>query len=889
VSPAPPLPTLSAAPVTIRHITRATTGTTVVGATLAAQPSAGVNGRRGYQTGVYEPALSEDGTAKITLPNGSGSDGVLHRERFAVYTDPGYLPGDEWVEVWQDNRVLFVGTPIGGTKGRPTLTLDLADGAGGLLPVQREFAAGFWTHAPRDAFEHYTKAWQPIVADDFDAGADATAWNSSGANNPGFVRLAPVGAGAVKSLLAVSGQWPALVAATTRAWRLETTFRAFALAHPMSSFYLFLGGTDGGFAQIRLYPGYAEATALSLSAGTPVVVTVPVPPATIVTGAAIESRDRWILFYINGALLTTIESPFSSPGVEFLPGINVTNSSTGSSVADIDAVLLRAAVPYLMRGADKGDYRLPGSPTPGGLKGSYYDEADLRSLGDTTVAFYGRVQSPTRTPYARRQDPTINFATGTPPTWQPAGPPGGLYFSARWTGSIYLDLEAADVTLRLASVDNGARLYVGKTMFGQELLAQWANPTGAPYTLTSGSLRTHLETGRTGWYPIRLEYIQGIGSGGIILQQSIAGAAYAVVPSTSLSPYGIYEAEVRYDSHAEQIRTLVETFGLQYRVEPRSLESGLFPGEMVPRVRVGRDTDKVLEPPESTDATVQISARDSVTALLADAAGLADQANAAQLTTEVVNFAALWPSTTAARHIAVASGYESLAEITDPNLLRTRLASLLTLRSSPWEEVGARPRGHREMRDTFPPMFPMPGALAMFDWEPGDGIQLRDDELGLRDDSPRQIIAPQWPFGPDGRGSPNVRFRQRPRSQQDALRQLIRAVLLPQRNYQGQLVVVNGSLGASPATAYADIYSRVSLPTDLATIVGATLVLQAKGDTSAGTITVNGTATPLTAQVADRYDITPYVARITGEQRMYINLSGHTSIAEYMVELLIRT
>jgi hypothetical protein len=889
-------PVIVAAPVTLRHVKRAAAGTVVVGATFAAQAPVGVNGERGYQSGTYEPALSEDGTATVSLPNAVGEDGVLHRRRFACLTDSGYEVGDEWVEVWEGvpgrGRVLFVGTPVDWKKGRAEVSLSLADGAG-LLPAQRTFAAGFWNHAPRDAFEHYTKAWRTVVAEDFVGGYDPARWLATPGtygtitNQPSAVRLSIAGAPTESDaqITTYGSYWPTVNLATSRAWRAECRFSQALTGSAGVGFQLY-GGTN--FATIQTdSSGRVEAILSNVATG--VFVNNAIPLTAIDVTLAMERHDRWVLFYAQGALVWAGEANWST-SITGDPYFSLLDYAGGASgYVDLDYIIVRDLQPYLMRGPDKGDYRLPGSPTPGGLRGTYFDDADLRTVGYTTADYYYRILAPTRQPYARRQDPTINFPTATPPTWQPAGPASGEYFSVRWTGAIYLDLANVDVTLRLDQLDDAARLWVGKTMVGQHLLARWQPPAGgAPFTLTSGSLRTHLGAGLSGWYPLRLEYASGLGAVGIVLQQSVDGGAYAAVPSTSLSPFGVYEAEVRYDSHVEQVRSLVETFGLQYRVEPRSLESGLFPGEMVPRIRVGRDTDKVLEPPESTDVAVSGSARDTVAALLADAAGLADQANAAQLTSEAVDFDALWAAAVEARHLAVMSGYESLSDVTDPNLLRTRLAAMLTLRSAPWEEVGARPRGAREIRDTFPPSFPVAGALAAFDWEPGDGVRLRDDAVDLDDDSPRQIIAPAWPFGPDGRGAPTVRFRQRPRSQQNALRELVRAVLLPQRNYQGQLVVVNGSFAANPPTAtILDAFTRVSLPEDLSAIVRATLVVQSKGDTSTGTIAVNGVGVAVTLQTAGRYDVTQYVARDGSSQRMYCHVGGHTSSCEYMLEMLV--
>jgi hypothetical protein len=898
-------PVLIAAPVTLRHVKRAAAGTAVVGATYAAQGPVGVNGDRGYQSGTYEPSLNDEGTATVRLPNAVGEDGVLHRRRFACLIDSSYEIGDEWIEVWEGvpgrGRALFVGTPVDWRKTRAEVTLTLADGSA-LLAAQRTFAAGFWYHAPRDAFEHHTKTWRTLLADDFIGGYDAARWVAGGLT-PGTVTAQPSAArltpsttdGGTTTLSTFGSYWPSVSLRDSLAWRMECRYSQ-ALVGSVGVALLLAGG-GGESATLQTDAAGSVLGNVAFNGGVSAAQRVERAIAKTATDVtlAIERHDRWALFYVQGALVWAVEVNWTLATTSSPQFATVSSIGAGAGgYVDLDYMIVRDLQPYLMRGTDKGDYRLPGSPTPGGLKGAYFDDAALRPVGYLNADYYLRLLAPTRRPYARRQDATINFPTATPPTWQPTGPPSGEYFSVRWTGAIYLDLATADVTLRLDQLDDAARLWVGKTMAGQHLLTHWQSPAGlAPFTVTSGSLRTHLGASLTGWYPIRLEYSSGAGTVGLVFQQSIGGGAYAVVPATSLSPFGIYEAEVRYDSHAEQIRGLVESFGYQYRVEPRSLETGLFPGEMVPRIRVGRDTDKVLEPPESTDVTVSGSARETVAALLADAAGLADQANAAQLTAEAVNFSALWATPVASRHLAVTSGYESLSDITDPALLRTRLASMLTLRSAPWEEIGARPRGAREIRDTFPPSFPVAGALAAFDWEPGDGVRLRDDTLDLDDDAPRQIIAPSWPFGPDGRGAPTVRFRQRPRSQQDALRELIRTVLLPQRNYQGQVVAIDGTWSHLDG---AGAYSRIALPADAATsVIDAELVVTYKSDTSSWTIRDGVTlSTILTFNSPGHFPILPWVQRRTdavggsGQEFIVERVAG-TGSAIFTLRLYVRT
>lgn len=875
------LPVLSAGQVTIRHISQGTgTGAvTVLGASFVAQPRAGLKGRRGYGMGRCERVVNDEGTATLTLPNTAGDDGVLHRRRFAIFTAADYHTGDEWLEIEYDNGLLFVGTPADCDRSHSTLTLSLVDGLW-MQNTQRETAAGFWNHAPRDVFEHYTKAWVPVIADDFDSGADPAKWEPSDyIDQVGSVRLAPSTAPGSVGLSPDATYWPGVIVESERRWRLEMTYDRSLTGLGTVSLEMQKPGITQEYISLRVGTTSVVAN-MQDAAGSLDSSSVSRPIDAVKAGAslAIECHDRWVFFYVDGALVFSIEHDMATPGAVYRPLVTVTNGATPGSYADVLSLLLRRADPYLMRGADKGDYRLPGLLPAGGLIGTYYDEADLRSVA-TNAEISRRSLAPTRAPYARRQDAQVNFPTVAVPTWQPAGPPNGEYFGVRWTGAIYLDLAAADVTLRLKDVDGRGRLWVAKTMYGEQVANHWGAGSGVLATVTSGSMRTHLGGSVAGWYPIRVDYANGSGQGGITLEQSIGGGAYAPVPSSALSPLGIYEAQVRYDSHAEQLKAVATAYGLQYVCEARSLESGEFPGSVVPRLRVGRDTDKILTPAESTEASVKGDASEVIDTLYADAAGLGDQENAAQLTAESINFAAL----TSGSHMMIQSAYESLADITDPILLQTRLASMLGLRITTWQEVAARPRGHRELRGSFP--IPLTPDLAMFRWEPGDGIRVQDDALDIMDLTPRQMMAVGWPFVPDGLGAPSVRFRQRPRAQQDALRTLVRSALLPQRNYQGQLAVVNGTVSLTDSG-----YSRVVLPRDLEAVTRCELVVIAKGDASTWTIQDYPAVAAIgTFNTTGRYDLLPYLRSYDGTSpQMIVNAVGGTSNAAFQLEIVVR-
>lgn len=878
--PLPSPPVLDALPVTLRLIQRAATGTTVLGATMATQAPLGINGVRGYQSGNFEPALSEQGSMTVTLPNAAGADGKLHRNRFDCLTDATYNQGDEWIEVWHGTagrgRLLFVGTPTDWRVSRTTIALTLADGTGP-LELQRETAAGFWHHAPRDVFEHYSKAWRVILADDFDAGADAAKWSSSGTNQTGSVRLSTAGQG-----IAVLGTTQAGVTlASERIWRLEATYSNLILTG-VGVVSLALATSDSSLVQVDVGATFVEITIDDGTTPDVVDVAATYAPATRDLTVAIEGRDRFILFYVGGQLAHVVEYDMATAALVYRPDV----STTSGAGVDLENILFRRADPYLIRGVAKGDYRLPGTLPSGGLRGTYYDEADLRPLGQSNAALR-RMLAPTRQPYARRQDATINFASANPPVFQPAGPASGQWFSARWTGAIFLDLATTDIFLKVTGLQYNVRLWVGKTMYGEQAVDHWHVIAPSGFTGFTPALRTHLGTSVAGWYPIRIEWVQFTGSGGIQLSASTTGlgGVYTTVPTTSLSPYGIYESDVRYDSHSEQLKAIVSTFGYQYRCEPKSLESGGFPGELLPKVRVGRDTDKVLTPSESTEVELTGSAQDTVQTLLADAAGLADPSNAVQLTNESVNYGAAFPPAVADRHMMTATGYESLSDITDPALLATRLAAMLGLRLTPWEEIGAKPRGPRELRDTFP----LTGVMALFAWEPGDGVRIVDEQLGFADTACRQIIAPSWPFVPDGLLAPSIRFRQRPRSQQDALRDLVRAVLLPQRNYQGQLSVIQGTASSSASGDYIDI----GLPANLDDVVSCNLIVAFKTDSSTWSVKNLAGTTLATFNTSGRVDLTPYVARRTDgfgatSQSMVVQLVGGTLAAAGRLELTVR-
>lgn len=898
-------------PCRLRHITHG--AATVPGAVqvdgvwLVPQPARGVNGRAGWQMASYDRRLGEPGTMSVTLPNGPGGDGVLHRDRFRYFTDANYHAGDEWLEVYRnDHTLLFVGTPVSGRLSRGQVELQLAD-ALEVLNQTREFAAGFWAHAPRDVFEHYCRRWQPRTADDFtttgrfdfDSTTDHVTsdgrWRFIAADedpeHPGAAWLRPTrtqpgeihwnGAPVTHNALA--------------AWRAETVVRIGGGAYSETGWTLTFALTDPAgptIYRIRRTPTQMICDAEGPSGANTQVVRQETDREAPIT-LAIEKRHRWAYFYVDGQLRAVLPARTDPADLELVVTLD---APVTDAAAYVELAIARQAVSLVQRSGIGGDLSLPGLPArDDGLQGEYFDDHDIARDDPSGAA--DRVLNPTRQPYARRIDRQITF---TAADWQPSTPANSEHFSARWTGSVYLDLDNFDYALRV-DMEDRARIWIGRTRAGEELLTDWpsAGHTGNVTTtgpwLKAGSPGTSAPSGdagplagqRSGWYPIVIEFSTGAGANRIRVDYARSDApgswdGLGAVPSTlRLSPLGVHKAQVRYDSHLEQLKQVAASYGYQFTCEPRQLESGEFPGRCVPVARVGRDTAKVIDGLEGVEPVAESTAEEVIDSLLADAAGLADEGGA-QLTHEEINFDALDEP-----RFALLAAYESLADITFPRLLEQRAHSLLALRARPWEEVSVRVPGRRELVDSFP-LTGLPANIREFAWLPGDGLRLDLPEIRVHDTEPRQIAGVSWPVRPAGLGVPSLSFRQRPRSLRQQLRDVARVAVQGDRNYQGQLVAASGNVAGNAASGLSDAYSRANVPANLADVVKAELVVQHKTDTSAMTVEINGAATSIAVTAPDRIDVTRYLARAGTDPRIYARLTGGTGEASYQLELRVR-
>lgn len=913
-------PSLNVSPIRLRHIVRvglpvtpdplemgvSGTDIEVLGSDFRAS-SGGLNGDRGFATGEYERRMWEEGDFRLRLANGPGDDGKLHRERFALTSLdlPDARAGDEWIEIYDGDpgRLAFVACPLDFELRRGTLELQGSD-ALWTLKKAHEFEAGFWCNAPRDVFEHYTRVWKARFADDFstftkvydnDSTVDThpdgrsqyvrvgTSGMPAGVANPpvGRVRLC------TNAALGMAEWWTVETvdigegsADDNAAWRVE--FRiwrsAFGTGTTVSMGLADVAEASGGLLLVAVFQ-MSESDTSHISHGMPGfdrdgVNTKKPGPFYVV----IERRDRWVYFYLDGKLTAVAAAP------EVLRPCNAyvrldagAAASEADAWVDIDSVVFRVAEPYLMRDTDKGDYHLGTSAADlphGGLQAIYYDDHDLMAMTATQRPFH--MLTPVKPPYKRKLEDTINF---TAVQWQPVGPSGGNRWSVRFIGSIYLDLVANDIALGLnSSTAKRKRLWVGKTRQFEQVIDTWG--TAASGRQSSGGLRAHLGT-VTGWYPIVVEYSTDTGLSTFLLEQDVnVDGTWAVVPETQLSPFGVHLGHVRGESHADQLAAIAESFGLQYRCEPRQLESGFFPGHIPPKVRVGRDTEKIIDKIEADDYGKTGSIREVADTIFADGAGIADEDSGAQLTVEAIDYPLIED------RLFVQTEYDQTPEIDYEPLMARRLDVLLALRQNVWEEVGAVPKGAAELLDRFP----LVDDHELFTWEPGDGVRLMIPEVGIMDANPRQILGVRRTFRPDGMLRPIVSFRPRPRGFLTLLRSLKLGAIRNKRTYQSQLVIVNSTQGAHNDPNYPSTVARMPWPVGGRIVKAWFVLLNLAGGT--WNIEVPNGVTVITGITeAGRYDITPWAYQAADDLHQMsadvVATAGGTNAIRYVIEALV--
>lgn len=871
-------------------------------ATPRAGPKQGLNGSSGFISVENNPIINDAGEFTATLPP-VGSDGRDNRDRFYYYSDTpdpqnpsgptvGYMPGDEWIEVHRGtNELVATGTPVSDTADPSQIQMLLRD-VQEVFKKNRETASGFWNHSARDVFEHYTRGWKCLIADDFVNSTSQFTLSGSFQNSPdghwsyincdaslgaGFVVLRPPG-GASSSFLNGRQVFVDGGATDHSCWRVEADIPyVSAAANGLALALQVLDTTTGApLAFIEIAPG-SLVCETRVTGGTmaswPVNAAGLLDPNGLIEppyNLAIEARERWVYFYVNGQLVAVGLRLYTSSSniVVSLQALATTAASIG-----VASVVARKTTPP-MNGGQPGDYQLASAPAAGGLSGQYFDVTNV--TGPSGV-LEGAIAPPSVSPSAIRNDGGIFFATPAgpaPPAWLPAALGAAEKVYVRWTGSIYLPLATQDVHFAITSsvaTWMGEALYVGRTRKG-EAVATSGLFAGESAGLTSVGMRSLLGN-VSGWYPIVFEYVW-IGFAGA----HTTGFTYDVggsgsVPSPEvLSPYGCFTQQVpNGDSHFDTLQTTIaEAFAIQYKTRARSLESGSFPGIVVPKVRVGRDTDYVMDETGAVNPQSTSKAEDLATTVLGQAQGLGGNSSGSLLA-EAFNFPVM------ASHPFVLTESENLPSTSQMNMLILQLATLLGLRSEVWQEITADSIGQRQMQDSWP----LTGTLLEFDWGIGDGLRVNLPKIGVVDVTPRQIVALKRMLYPDGMGANTASFRARPRDFNHVIRKFIRSVYASRRAFQGQLTWQPGSRAVAPAI------SETILPPDLSYVRQAQLVILSKSNTSAWDVNINGVATGQSVTGVGYVDVSNSVARNGAtEPRMIATLTGGTGTVAYMLQLL---
>ncbi|MEW6583330.1 MAG: LamG-like jellyroll fold domain-containing protein, partial [Actinomycetota bacterium] len=775
-----------------------------------------------FAAGSYTHRLDDAGEWSMTFPNAVAGDGVLWRDRFG--TD-GHRA---WIEIYEGAQVAAGNLEFVGVVERITVTRDAVTVSGtdafGLLRKAYETDRE-WTAAPADVIDAYTRVPVVELADDFDSAGLGARWFSEdpvGGSTSHTVTVAD-------SALTVgveAGAWH--VGAHMTGGGLGDDWRSTVVIddvnQPQTVTFTWSAGAPGtdedDLVKVAIEIDQQPRALVTVTIGTgvggtpfPQVVAATVPfslPATL----EVARRGRWVWVGLNGTLVAVRPWLAAATTVTRF-GVTVldTDPDSTESTVRIGLVTITDRRPFLRRGATAGDRHLPGALPTGGLHGRYVSSADLAGFADGNKRRYA-IFTPGRPVAADRLDATPGHdAIAT----LPAGVPTD-FFAVRWFGAVYLRGDLGDTEFRLTSLDDGARLWVARTGWGEQLIDDWndaGSHTAGPVTLDST-----LFGDRAAWVPIIVEYHDATGAADFYLEfkppgtgsytdpsgGTITRGSWQTIPSTSLSPLGCFDQRVQGASHFDVVKQAASAFGYQVWLEPMQLESGEFPGRLVPRERYGRDTDVVLRSEDLDPAeplltpTVEIDATDIATTLRGTGAGIAD-GRGSQVTAEMTDTAAATVS------LFDLQAWSDAGDIAFTDLLRARLEAELGLRNTPWMNVTGQPRARRRLADTWP----LSAMCAAMRWRPGDGVRISLPEIGVDDTSPRQIMQVTREIVPDGIASAQVGFRQRPKGAAHALRRVARAALLPQRVYQRQVVTLpgttywEGSINAGQYTGYVKV------------------------------------------------------------------------------------
>ena len=857
--------------------------------------------------GVVNLRLNDAGDFQLTFPSTLASSGIGRWKD--VFNVSGHL---QWIEIYRDDVLEFVGCVQQSTIGRDQVQVSGVDGFGMLKKWFEN--DNYLVAGPRDVISTYTRLPQVIVADDFVGTSLQSLWGTSTSNGGTFV----VGNGVAKltntngnSIMNLSTNFSALA----DDWRVTCTGNAnptsgtstcgIYIQNAATSRNIVHANTpslgNGAGSSSATLTVCAPTTGADFDSVNSAPYTALQPSFTI----TLEKRGRWFQYFFNGTLVGRVGVPENALAATQLtfqwngPGVGVLGA-----ILNLQGIYLTSRVPFLETSSDHGSYVLPSAEPYGGLLANYYADTDLVPLSTATAtpAFQGRVFHPemkATKPTSTRVDSTLNFSS-VAGTWNLPVGSNSTYFSARWTGSVYLKMSAGNYTIS-ATVDDYCKVWIGQTRqyldtpIIDNSLGSTGTYTGTVSQANVGSV--------DGWYPIIVEYVQYAGA--YTMQLSFTpptsytdpgGATLAassqIIPATSLSPNGIYEARIQGQSAFDLVQQTAKDFGYSLYCEPKQLESGQFPGNLVARVREGRDTDVVLrtedldtdEPLISPQVTYDATALANV--VRGSAQSLQDGSGApAQI--EAYDAVAM------SQALFAIEAWQDAGDGANVQLLTARQSGVLSLADSPWQNLTGTPRGIERLADSFP----LTGTLSAMRWRPGDGVRVKIPEITVDDQTPRQILQVSRTFTGTGRTATSVGFRQRPRNPVETIRQMMRAVNYPNRIRKQQLVtLVSNPYSASLAAAANTGALVVNLGSN-DQIQNVILRIAINSQSMGLTIYLNGSGT---AWVTNAYAVAPVDINLSGvaarasatDPRFYVSITNagasNTNVNAQLIATVLR-
>jgi hypothetical protein len=751
-----------------------------------------------FHEGSYTLRLLDSGEFTLTFPNRDASDGQPWRSRFSARGHTEYL------EISREGEIETIGCILKVTRDRQKI---MVTGYDGVFLLRKAYEQE-WTGviAPRDMIERYSTLWVRSLFTEFPAGTTptgqgvstnaihtgtGTATVATGTNGGLLAKFSGTNRTTNRGFVAFSNK-NLFTVATNEAWKVVLPFNVLKsvggwtlnvkLSAASGNNALEADFTTNGLSGVASYFRTGGGTTFGY-------ITPEKTPAVGFHTLTMECDGRWVFYYIDGELLAVRPAEVVGTGeVELAVVLETEEAITTEAEVLFTRFGFAQRQPFLMRGSEKGDYVLPGTAATypvGGLHGRYVVQGATTGTGnwwDIVLA-----PDPRRAgfpEFIQDQQPEL---TGSQ---QPAGVPE-TYWAARWFGAIYLPLSKGNLTVTVGVGTNaGCRLWIGKTQYGQQLVDQWAVNASQNFSATVNAASLG---GADGWYPIILEFFRSSPdtSGTCSLKfspaatytdpggKAITTTAEQIVPSTSLSPLGCVDARVQGSSHFDLVTETARNYGYQLRAEARQLESGEFPCAIIPKARVGIETDEIIETDDRDQRSgmngwsVTEDATDSVSSLKAFGSGIAD-GKGSQIAFEAIS------AQEVTQDLFDLQGWVNAGDIAFPALLAARAEAERELRSGVWQNIEGEPTARDRLADTFP----LTGVLNQFRWRPGDGARLWLPEGSVRDTATRQLLQVTRNFNSEGRSSTAVGFRARPKDPTAALRSALREATRSPRAYQ---------------------------------------------------------------------------------------------------------